>query len=202
MAGSYLSRKGYEKLVTDLAKLKERKRKLSTEIGEAAEKGDLRENAEYTYAKERQAEILRRIDEVEQKIRTGQNGGSRCAPAMRSRPGGTCSSAHTIPGQVRDISRQPLSKLSLSGRSSRTPLISVLWRISRPTTFKIMGNPSPLMALSMSSSELTSWRPGVSAPQRCRNNLLSISSRGWSNQSAQPAGRCRLTAGFATGGTG
>ena len=72
MAGSYLSRKGYEKLVTDLAKLKERKRKLSTEIGEAAEKGDLRENAEYTYAKERQAEILRRIDEVEQKIRTAQ----------------------------------------------------------------------------------------------------------------------------------
>ncbi|MBI4248350.1 MAG: transcription elongation factor GreA [Elusimicrobia bacterium] len=72
MAGSYLSRKGYEKLVTDLAKLKEHKRKLSKEIGEAAEKGDLRENAEYTYAKERQAEILRRIDEVERKIRTAQ----------------------------------------------------------------------------------------------------------------------------------
>lgn len=68
MAETYLSREGYNKLVKDLEQLKKRKIELSHEIGEAREKGDLKENAEYHSAKERQAEILRRIHETEEKL--------------------------------------------------------------------------------------------------------------------------------------
>ncbi len=69
MAETYLTRAGYEKLVSDLQALKRRKTQLSKEIGEAAEKGDLRENADYTSAKEKQAEVLRRIHELEDKLK-------------------------------------------------------------------------------------------------------------------------------------
>ena len=69
MADTYLTRVGYEKLVTDLEGLKKQKVILSREIGEAAEKGDLKENADYHEAKKRQAEILRRIDELEDKLK-------------------------------------------------------------------------------------------------------------------------------------
>jgi transcription elongation factor GreA len=37
-------------------------------IGEAREQGDLRENAGYQYAKEKQADVMRRIMELEQKL--------------------------------------------------------------------------------------------------------------------------------------
>lgn len=69
MAETYLTREGYNKLVKDLEQLKKRKVELSHEIGEAREKGDLKENAEYHSAKERQAEILRRIHETDEKLR-------------------------------------------------------------------------------------------------------------------------------------
>lgn len=69
MADTYLTRAGYEKLVKDLEGLKKQKTILSREIGEAAEKGDLRENADYTTAKERQGEVLRRIHELEDKLK-------------------------------------------------------------------------------------------------------------------------------------
>lgn len=69
MSDTYLTRAGYEKLVTDLGDLKKQKTILSREIGEAAEKGDLRENADYHEAKKRQAEILRRIHELEDKLK-------------------------------------------------------------------------------------------------------------------------------------
>lgn len=72
MTETYLTRAGYEKLKGDLEDLKKKKRRLSTEIGEAAEKGDLRENAEYTSAKEKQAEVLRRIGEIESKLKGAQ----------------------------------------------------------------------------------------------------------------------------------
>ncbi|MCX5782842.1 MAG: transcription elongation factor GreA, partial [Elusimicrobia bacterium] len=48
------------------------KTELSSEIGEAMSQGDLRENAGYTAAKERQAEILRRINELETKLKKAQ----------------------------------------------------------------------------------------------------------------------------------
>jgi len=72
MPDIYLTRAGYEKLVKDLENLKKQKMELSKEIGEAREKGDLKENAEYHAAKERQAEILRRIHETEDKLERGR----------------------------------------------------------------------------------------------------------------------------------
>ena len=69
MAGeTYLSREGFEKLRKDMDNLQEQKRELSKMIGEAREQGDLRENAGYQYAKEKQAEVMRRIMELEQKL--------------------------------------------------------------------------------------------------------------------------------------
>ena len=72
MSDIYLSRAGYEKLVVEFNSLKKRKAELSKEIGEAASKGDLKENGEYHAAKEKQAETLRRIHEIDDKLRRAQ----------------------------------------------------------------------------------------------------------------------------------
>jgi len=68
----YITREGYEKLLKDLEDLRKLKADLSVEIGEAMSQGDLRENAAYTYAKEKQAETLVRIGELEAKIKSAQ----------------------------------------------------------------------------------------------------------------------------------
>jgi len=62
----YLTRAGFEKLATELERLKnvERKR-ISKAIGEARLQGDLSENAEYDAAKEAQAHCEARIAELE-----------------------------------------------------------------------------------------------------------------------------------------
>ena len=65
----YVSRKSYEKLRQDLDDLKKLKTQLSEEIGEAARQGDLKENAEYHAAKEKQAETLAKINELEIRLR-------------------------------------------------------------------------------------------------------------------------------------
>jgi transcription elongation factor GreA len=65
----YVSRKSYEKLKDDLDNLKKIKAQLSEEIGEAARQGDLKENAEYHAAKEKQTETLAKINELEIKLR-------------------------------------------------------------------------------------------------------------------------------------
>jgi transcription elongation factor GreA len=72
MAKTYLSRDGFEKLRKELERLKAEKRQVSKDIGEAMEQGDLRENAGYKYAKDRQAELLRRIGEIEEKLTGAQ----------------------------------------------------------------------------------------------------------------------------------
>lgn len=69
--GTYLTREGFEKLRRDIGALKEQKRDLSKMIGEAREQGDLRENAGYQYAKEKQAEVMRRIMDLEQRLSNG-----------------------------------------------------------------------------------------------------------------------------------
>ena len=69
---TYLTREGYEKLRKDIDVLKAEKRELSKMIGEAREQGDLRENAGYQYAKEKQAEVMRRISDIEQKLGSAQ----------------------------------------------------------------------------------------------------------------------------------
>ena len=68
----YVSRKKYESLVNELKSLKELKASLSNEIGEAAAQGDLKENAEYHAAKEKQAETLTRINELEMRLRNAE----------------------------------------------------------------------------------------------------------------------------------
>jgi len=68
----YVSRKKYESLVNELKNLQEIKAQLSAEIGEAAAQGDLKENAEYHAAKEKQAETLMRIQELETRLRNAE----------------------------------------------------------------------------------------------------------------------------------
>lgn len=65
---TYLTREGFEKLRNEMGKLQEEKRELSKMISEAREQGDLRENAGYQYAKEKQAEVMRRIADLEAKL--------------------------------------------------------------------------------------------------------------------------------------
>ena len=68
MAETYLSKEGYHKLRKDLDDLQKEKQELSKMIGEAREQGDLRENAGYQYAREKQAEVIRRMREIEDKL--------------------------------------------------------------------------------------------------------------------------------------
>jgi len=69
---TFLTRQGYEKLRNDVAALRERRQQLAGEIREAAEKGDLKENAEYHAAKEMQQKVSTRIDEIEAKLRSAR----------------------------------------------------------------------------------------------------------------------------------
>jgi len=63
-----MSRAGLEKLKKELEMLTLRKQELSQEIGETREQGDLRENAGYHFAREKQSETLRRISEIHDRI--------------------------------------------------------------------------------------------------------------------------------------
>ena len=68
MGDSYMTRSGYEKVVKELEMLQKRRSDLSIEIGEAREQGDLRENAGYQYAREKQSETIRRIAELQTRL--------------------------------------------------------------------------------------------------------------------------------------
>src|SRR3989338_2705368 len=62
----YLTQQGYEEMTKELGFLKKtRRREIASEIGRARELGDLSENAEYHAAKEQQAHIEKRINELE-----------------------------------------------------------------------------------------------------------------------------------------
>ena len=61
----YMSQEGYDKLVADLHRLEAIERpKASAAIAEAADKGDLSENSEYDAAKEAQAHLEERINNL------------------------------------------------------------------------------------------------------------------------------------------
>jgi len=64
----FISRKGYQKMLSEVDELKSRKPKIAQAIKEALEKGDLKENAEYHAAKEDLAHVQRRIAELENKL--------------------------------------------------------------------------------------------------------------------------------------
>lgn len=68
MNDTFLTRAGYEKLLKDLEPLKKMKIQLSQDIGEAREKGDLKENAEYHSAKEKLGEVMGRIARIQDKL--------------------------------------------------------------------------------------------------------------------------------------
>lgn len=59
---------GVLKLREELARLKEERPKISREIGVAREHGDLKENAEYHAAKERQGLVEARLKEIEDRL--------------------------------------------------------------------------------------------------------------------------------------
>ena len=59
---------GSADLKTELAALKKERPKISAEIGEAADHGDLKENAEYHAARERQGIAEARIRDIEDKL--------------------------------------------------------------------------------------------------------------------------------------
>lgn len=62
---SYMSQEGYEKLVAELQYLEAVERpKASAAIAEARDKGDLSENAEYDAAKEAQAHLENKINQM------------------------------------------------------------------------------------------------------------------------------------------
>lgn len=68
----YVSRKKYEELLEELKNLKEVKAQLAQEIGAAAAQGDLKENAEYHAAKEKQSQTLSLINELELRLRNAE----------------------------------------------------------------------------------------------------------------------------------
>jgi transcription elongation factor GreA len=72
MSDTYLTRAGYEKLREDLKALMKQKTQLSLDIGEAREKGDLKENAEYHSAKEKMGEVMGRIGVIQDKLQSAK----------------------------------------------------------------------------------------------------------------------------------
>ena len=68
MGATYLSRQGHQDLLQRTEDLKKQKRRLSKEVGIAREHGDLRENAEYHAAKERLAQVMQQLGELEVKL--------------------------------------------------------------------------------------------------------------------------------------
>jgi transcription elongation factor GreA len=72
MAETYLTRAGYEKLREELKALMKQKNQLSLDIGEAREKGDLKENAEYHSAKEKVGEVMGRIGKIQDKLESAK----------------------------------------------------------------------------------------------------------------------------------
>ncbi len=72
MADVYLTKDGFEKLQAELSALKRQKNELSVEINEAREQGDLKENAGYIYGKEKQSQVMSRINELEVRLRSAK----------------------------------------------------------------------------------------------------------------------------------
>lgn len=65
----YVTREGYEKMKKELDQMvKVERKKITQQIAEAREKGDLSENAEYDAAKEAQGMLEMKISELQQKL--------------------------------------------------------------------------------------------------------------------------------------
>ena len=65
---TYLTKAGVVKMEADLKEFRRQKHILTEEVKKAREHGDLRENAEYHAAKERLAQIVERITQIQYKL--------------------------------------------------------------------------------------------------------------------------------------
>ena len=73
MGIAYMTQEGYDKLVNEIDQLKQVERpKISKEIAEARDKGDLSENAEYHAAKDAQGLLEARINKLELQLADAQ----------------------------------------------------------------------------------------------------------------------------------
>ena len=68
MSDVYLTKDGYEKLKEELARLNHEKLEIGREVEETRAQGDLKENAGYHAAKERQGMIFSRIHDLQVKL--------------------------------------------------------------------------------------------------------------------------------------
>ncbi|MEW5951536.1 MAG: transcription elongation factor GreA [Elusimicrobiota bacterium] len=68
----YLTKEGIKKLNEELEKLRAEKAELNKEIEDARSQGDLKENAGYQYAKEKQNLVIKRISEIESRIKNSK----------------------------------------------------------------------------------------------------------------------------------
>lgn len=69
---NYITAEGLEKLKKQLIEIKPKLKEVSLKIKEAREMGDLSENAEYHEAKNEQAFLMGKEQEIEQKIKNAQ----------------------------------------------------------------------------------------------------------------------------------
>ena len=89
MGETYMSRAGYQKLEKDLEKLKEEKKQLSQEIADTRAQGDLSENFGYHAARAKQGEVLKRIHEIEEKLKNARLTEDLKVPKDEARIGAT-----------------------------------------------------------------------------------------------------------------
>lgn len=72
MSDVYLTKDGYEKLKEELARLNSEKAEIAREVEETRAQGDLKENAGYHAAKEKQGMIFSRIHDLQVKLQTAK----------------------------------------------------------------------------------------------------------------------------------
>lgn len=126
----YVSRKSYEKLRQDLEDLKKLKTQLSEEIGEAARQGDLKENAEYHAAKEKQAETLSKINELEIRLRNASITDDLDVDKTEARIGATVT--------IEDLEDGELSSYTLVGSMESNPEKNLL-SVKAPVAAALLG---------------------------------------------------------------
>jgi transcription elongation factor GreA len=72
MTEIYLTKDGFEKLQAELLDLKRQKNEINIEVNDAREQGDLKENAGYIYGKQKQSQLMSRINELELRLRSAK----------------------------------------------------------------------------------------------------------------------------------
>ncbi|MEK6542953.1 MAG: transcription elongation factor GreA [Elusimicrobiota bacterium] len=151
MAENYMSRDGLEKMRKRLGELRKEKVVLTAEIAEAASQGDLKENVGYHAAKERQADVARRIGDIEKKLLSVRLIEDLDIPKDEVRIGATITLAEEPSGdewvwtlvdeQEADVAagkisvRAPLSQGLLGHKAGETVRVELP---IGPTTFKII----------------------------------------------------------------